>query len=189
MNILPPPGPQRRRQLILLGLLLVALAILVGRYWEPADPAAAAFPASNPQVTQTAAAPLAVDSQLPEPLKLGALEPVPDEPDAGRNPFRFGVRPPPPPPPAPPPMAAPPPGPPLPPPGPPPIPLAFIGRTEGPDGRVLVTLKYEQEKTGEVIHAYEGQIIDGRYRLVKVGLTSVVVAHLDGSNQRTLPLQ
>jgi hypothetical protein len=32
-------------------------------------------------------------------------------------------------------------------------------------------------------------VIDGRYRLVKVGLQSVIVAHLDGSNQRTLAIR
>jgi len=34
----------------------------------------------------------------------------------------------------------------------------------------------------------EGQVIDGKYRLVKIGLESVVVAYLDGKGQRTLPL-
>ena len=37
-------------------------------------------------------------------------------------------------------------------------------------------------------YAREGEIVDGRYRLVKVGLTSVVVEHLDGRGRTTLPL-
>ena len=52
-----------------------------------------------------------------------------------------------------------------------------------PGDRRLVTLK---DKSGAVFQAFEDQIVDGRYRLVKVGTQSVVVAHLDGSNPRTL---
>jgi hypothetical protein len=189
VNILPPPGPQRRRQLILLGITLVALVVVLVRFWPPADPAALTLPASNPQTTAVApgALPAGAASPLPEPLKLGALEPVPDEPAAGRNPFRFGVRPPPPPPLAPPPGAAGPPPPPPRPPGPPPIPLDLLGLSTMPDERVLATLK--DQKSGHVLQAYEGHVIDGRYRLVKVGLQSVIVAHLDGNNQRTLVMR
>ena len=34
--------------------------------------------------------------------------------------------------------------------------------------------------------AQEGGIVDGRYRLVKIGLESVVIEHLDGSGRTTL---
>ena len=91
---------------------------------------------------------------------------------------------PPPPPPAPPKLDLPPQpvGPPPPPPIPP-IPLELVGLHTMPDGRPLATLK---DKSGAVFQALEGQIVDGRYRLVKVGTQSVVVARLDGSNPRTL---
>ena len=184
MNILPPPGPQRRRQLVLLAITMVALVFVLMRYWPPADPAAGAVPASNPQAAPGTTGVALAASQLPEPLKLGALEPVPEAPEAGRNPFRFGVRPPPPAPP--PPKAVAPPPVPQPPPGPPPvppIPLELVGLHTMPGERALVTLK---DKSGAVFQVFEGQIVDGRYRVVKVGLQSVVVAHLDGTNPRTL---
>jgi hypothetical protein len=185
VNILPPPGPQRRRQLILLAVTVIALAFVLRSYWLPSAPAAGTAPASNSQTTQGAGIALAA-SQLPEPLKLAELEPVPDAPEAGRNPFRFGVRPPPPPPP-PTKVVAPPPAPPPPPPGPPPVPpirLELVGLHNLPEGRVLVTLR--DPGTNAIFQVFEGQIVDGRYRLVKVGLQSVVVAHLDGTNPRTL---
>jgi hypothetical protein len=50
----------------------------------------------------------------------------------------------------------------------------------------MVTLK---EASGPgVYQAFEGDIVDGRYRIVKVGLQSVVVSYLDGSGSRTIPL-
>ena len=189
MKLLPPPGPERKRAFTLLAVLLVALVVFAWRYYPAAGPAVSPPAASNPQqpgsrpATPTAAAPA-----LPEALKLADLEPVPDEPAAGRNPFRFGVRPPPPAPPPPPAVVAPP-LPPAPPPGPPPIPpinLELIGLTDMPDGRRLATLK---DPSGAVFQAYEGQVVDGRYRLLKVALQSVIVAYLDGQGQKTLSLR
>jgi hypothetical protein len=51
---------------------------------------------------------------------------------------------------------------------------------------VVVTLK--DPGTGALFHASEGDIVDGRYRLIKVGVQSAVVAYLDGSGQRTIAL-
>jgi hypothetical protein len=191
VKLMPPPGPERRRQLVLLGVLVVALIVLAWQYWPAAGPAVSPVTASNPQSapgTRPGSTPVAAGSQLPEALKLAELEPVPEEPAAGRNPFRFGVRPPPPPPPPPPPTKTAPPPPP-PPPGPPPIPpirLELIGLTDMPDGRRLATLK---DPAGAVFQAYEGQVVDGRYRLLKVALQSAVIAYLDGQGQRTLALR
>ena len=185
MNLLPPPGPQRRRQLILLALLVVALVVVGRQYWG--DPAAAPAPASNAQVRDTGV-PGPAAQQIPEALKLGALEPVPDEPAVGRNPFRFGVPPPPPPPPPLPARVEPPT--PVVPPGPPPIPpvpLELTGLTNLPDGRTLATLR--DVKTGATFSAFECAIIDCRYRLVKVATMSAIVSYLDGSGQRTLPIR
>ena len=53
-------------------------------------------------------------------------------------------------------------------------------------GRTLVTLK---DPTSNVLYqAFEGDVVDGRYRVVRVGVQSVVVSYLDGSGLRTLPL-
>jgi hypothetical protein len=180
MKLLPPPGPQRRRQLGLLVLLFAGVGYLL---WSRMGPGPAVAPpvASNTQMPSAT-----TPSALPEPLNLASLEPVPDEPASGRNPFRFGELPPPPRPAAPPPVVAPPP--PARPPGPPPIPpvpLKLIGLSDWPDGHKRAILS---DGKGGVFTCAEGDVVDGRYRLVKVGLTSAVVSYLDGSGQRTIPL-
>ena len=190
MKLLPPSGPQRNRQLVLLALLLVTLTVVVWRFVLPeigsGDPAAAAVRTSNPQARHTnGAASAAAASSLPEPLKLASLEPVPDEPKVGRNPFMFGVRPAPPAPPAP-PTTYTPPAPPPQPAWPPPIALKLVTIVDGPDGRRQANLKDPASNTTFV--AVEGSIVDGRYKVVKVAQQSVVVSYVDGSGQRTLTL-
>jgi len=185
MKILPPPGPERRSQLTRLGAMLVILAGL-GVY-QFGFSTGAVPPTAAPQ---TAAAPGATaPTTLPTPIGLEKLEAVSGDAVAGRNPFGYGERPPPP---APPPVKAPPPPPPSPPPPPPvpqppDIPLKLIGLgqlvTSGPQ---VATLKDTQ--TNAVYIAVEGQIIDGRFKLAKVGQTSVIVSYLDGSGQKMLPL-
>lgn len=53
-------------------------------------------------------------------------------------------------------------------------------------GKVMVTLK--DPVSGAIFQAFEGDVVDGRYRVVKVGLQSVVLAYPDGSGQRTIAL-
>lgn len=181
MKLLPPPGPERRRQLMWLGLLAVVVSALAWyRFGRSADPAVTRSAASNPKAGGTNASGQGV---LPEPVRLADLASEGDAPSAGRNLFRFGVKPAPPPPP----VVMPPPGPPPPPPpppGPPPIKLRFLGTMERPDVGRVVALK--DPDSGAVFQALEGQIVDGRYRVVKIGLTSVIVSYIDGSGQRTL---
>lgn len=189
MKLLPPSGPQRNRQLVLLALLLVTLTVVVWRFVLPemgsGDPAVAAVRTSNPQARHTNGAGSAPSSSLPEPLKLGSLEPVPDEPKVGRNPFMFGARPAPPAPPAPPTVYTPP-APPPQPAWPPPIALKLVTIVDGPDGRRQANLK--DPASGTTFVAAEGSIVDGRYKVVKVAQQSVVVSYVDGSGQRTLTL-
>lgn len=45
---------------------------------------------------------------------------------------------------------------------------------------------YLLDPSGAVFEATEGQEVDGRYKVVRVGTNSVVVAYLDGTGQRTL---
>lgn len=192
MKLLPPPGPQRTRQLTLLTLLALVATFFVVRAapWRTADTPSAA---SNAQGAQSGARATGTGkpaaSAAPEPVKLDKLEPVPDEPGAGRNLFRFGTRvlPPPPLPPPPPPPVNVDPGPPPPPPGPPPIELRLTGifkqRADGPVYAVLSDPKSSATLTGS-----EGQILDGKYKLLKVGEQSVIVCYVDGSGPRTLIL-
>ena len=185
MKLLPPPGPKRRQQLLLLLVAVMVAAYLGWTRFRP-EPAAGVAPASNslgPAAATRPSGPVV----LPEAVRLASLEPVPDQPAAGRNPFRFGVppprpAPPPPPPPEPTPFVAPPP------PGPPPLPpislkLGALWTME--DGRRMATLT---DGKGGVFRGFEGDIIDGRYKLIKVAMTSVIVAYLDGTGQRTLSM-
>ena len=187
MKLLPPPGPERRRQLTRLAVLVV---LLVGVVWFWRAPAGSPPPTSNPVAAATPQGALPV----PEDVRLDSLEAVSTLTDAGRNPFVFGAR-----------QAVPEsspgtsflttpqpwsppidPGPPVSQ-GPPPIDLRLTGLSVvEAGGRTLVTLK--NPATNGLYQAFEGDIVDGRYRVVKVGVQSVVVSYLDGSGIRTLPL-
>lgn len=177
-----------------LGRQAVMVVILIGVAWWgyrqyfPAD----AGPAASNAVSKVAtAAPVIPAGQLPPAVKLGALEPVGGKPAASRNPFRFGEPPPPPPPPPRPVVQAPPPpppvpaGPPPPPPGPPAIPLKFVGVMQLPNGvKVAALTDGRGTMTGR-----EGDVIDGRFRIVRIGVESIVMEYVDGKGRQTIPLR
>jgi len=180
VKLLPPPGPERRRQLVLLAILAVVLAGALWYSW-PRPPAVSVPMASNPQ---TAGAPGSL-GELPEPLKLDALGREEPAPFVERNLFRFGQAPVPPPPPS---VAAPPR--PVQPPvaqvsGPPPIPLKLVGMWTAGDVRWV---SLADPATNATFQATEGMVVDGRYKLVTVQERSVVMTYLDGSGRRTIPL-
>lgn len=54
---------------------------------------------------------------------------------------------------------------------------------EGPDGKLRA---YLRDKAGNTFEGVEGDPIDGRYRLVKVGNNSVVMTFIDGSGQTVI---
>jgi hypothetical protein len=85
-------------------------------------------------------------------------------------------------------IAAPPPEPvgPPPEPPPPPIPLRYIGFLEpkGGPGRIAVL----SDGRGTVIDGKEGDVIEGRYRLLRVGNDSADLAYLDGRGRQTIRL-
>jgi hypothetical protein len=184
MIVLPRSRPARRRQLVILGGLVLALGAFA--WWQWGTPAIAPRASSNRQVQAPATGRGA--PRLPEPLKLDALVAAPDTATVGRNPFGYGERPAPPAPPPARPSAAPamPVLPPVPA-GPPPIGVRLLGLTALPEsGRVMATLR--DPATGAVFQAFEGDIVDGRYRVVKVGVQSVILSYVDGSGSRTIPL-
>ena len=128
-------------------------------------------------------------------VKLDALK-VKDTtlPPSARNPFRFGEAPvrvaangpsnprrga------APPAAAAEPVGPPPPPPLPP-IQLRFIGLIEAPEraGRVALL----SDGKGGLMNGREGDIIEGRYRVLRVGADSLDLAYADGRGRQTIRL-
>jgi hypothetical protein len=122
-------------------------------------------------------------------VKLDALRPTAAEaPKVSRNPFRFYE---PPPPPAPKPIRPPEPAfmaPPVPagPPPPPPITLRFIGLIEAPQraGRVALL----SDGRGGLMNGREGDIIEGRYRVLRVGTDSIDLAYTDGRGRQTIRL-
>ena len=180
MKALPAGGAERRRLIWLVGLLVLLVGVLLWTQRAPAVPGAVA---SNPLTRAPEAGGLA----RPEPVQLAALDDVADPPKPVRNHFGFGVRPPPPAPP-PPPRIDPVPastGPPVPQ-GPPPIMLRLVGTLKLPDGRTMVTLK--DPATNILLQAFEGEVVDGRYRVSKVTMQSVVLAYVDGSGAREVRL-
>jgi hypothetical protein len=167
-------------------LLLIATAWWGYRQFNPAD---GGPPASNAVTDGAAAGPAIPAKSLPAPLKLAALEPVEGQAAAGRNPFRFG-EPPPPPPPPPRPVVAPPPQPapvytPPQPVGPPPITLKFIGVMQLPNGQKIASLS---DGRG-MLTGREGDLLDGRFRIVRIGVESIVLEYADGKGRQTIPLR
>jgi hypothetical protein len=174
-----------RRRLWSAGLALLVLA--VGAWWQtrPAPPAGVAG-AGRPRAARTAAQPAA---EPVKPLRLDALTADRGEPSGtARNPFRFQpkVVPPPPPVAQPPEDVTRPVMPPVPagPPPPPPIPLKFIALIERANG-----VKWAVLSDGKVtMYGRDGDTIDGRYRIVKIGAESVEVTHLDGRGRQVIRL-
>jgi len=71
------------------------------------------------------------------------------------------------------------------PPPPPPIDLKFYGFAKEQSGRRLVFLMHGED----VFIAGQGNIVDGRYKVVQIQDNSIVVEDLAYNNQQTLPLQ
>jgi len=183
-------SPERqRKQLALLGLLVLTAAVVFyvqfGRGTTVGGPSASNPPARTPARTGDAA----TSAGLPEALRLAALQPVEEAARGARDPFGFGVPPRPPAPPvvqAPPRVTPPPVRPPASQTGRPAIPVKFLGFAEDPSrpGK-WVSLSVN----GTVVLAREGDIVDGRYRLEKVGLESITMTYLDGQGRQVIRQQ
>jgi hypothetical protein len=70
------------------------------------------------------------------------------------------------------------------PPPPPPINLKFYGFAKEQNGRRLIFLMHGED----IFIAGQGDIVDGRYKVIQVNATSVVIEDLAYSNQQTLPM-
>lgn len=184
-------APSGRPRPWLLAALGVAVVIFAASYLNTGKPAPATPGPSNPRTQARAKTPETVQ---PGDLDVRLEELAQAHPPAQgieRNPFRFYVPPPPKPDPpvastgrggrgaAPPPELTP-----LPigPPQPPPIPLKFIGTLDVPNlGKLAVFSDCRTTMRGK-----EGDIIDGRYRLVKIGVESVQMEYADGRGRTTI---
>jgi hypothetical protein len=173
------------RQLAILAVLAVVLAaILFLRRDTTGVIVATPGPAAARGTATAAAAQMpVVDLQL-DRLKATRAPIAP----AARNPFRFraadarpaaiarGVTQPPPPPPTVP----------VGPPPPPPIQLKYIGLLDAPAriGRVAIL----SDTRGNVFYGKEGDVIEGRYQLLKINTDSAELAYADGRGRQTLRL-
>lgn len=70
------------------------------------------------------------------------------------------------------------------PPPPPPITLRFIGLIEAPPrtGRVALL----SDGRGGLMYGREGDTVDGRYRMLRVGPDSIEMAYVDGRGRQTI---
>jgi hypothetical protein len=184
----------RRPRPIFLGLLGLALVLLIiYAVWPAASQRGGPSNQTRTGRTQAGRGNAESADTLPGQLdvRLEALKQAPTAPeDPARNPFRFYVKPPPPPPPPAKAVPAPPP-PPVdpnyvpPPPPPPPIPLKFIGTLEVGGKKVAIF----SDGRGLPLYGKEGEPILGQYRLVKIGVESVVMEYLDGRGRQTIPMR
>jgi hypothetical protein len=175
---------ERRKQLLLVAVV-AALGVVIYQVWPRT--AASGLPASN--VRGAARTPGGEASITAPDVHLEALDQERPKPGAvERNLFRFKPKPAPVVPSAPAapsrPVAVAPSGPPPPPPIPP-IALKFIGLLEAPDlGRRVAVLS---DSRG-VYHGREGDIIEGRYRILRIGTESIEMAYADGRGRQTIRL-
>ncbi len=182
--------PKVQRQALLAAGLVAIVAGVFYMNSDPEPPAAAGVAPSTTASTARGARGIPVAD-----VKLELLKGDRGEMDAAeRNPFRFQARV------APPSsgggarrVSAPPPppvltGPPVPagPPPLPPIPLRFIGLVEAPAqaGRVAIL----SDGRGNVFYGKEGDIIEGRYRLLRIGPDAAEFAYTDGRGRQTVRL-
>ena len=57
----------------------------------------------------------------------------------------------------------------------------MVKRTDGPTQVVL-----KDPKTDATLSGFEGSVLDGKYKILKVGDSSVIACYVDGTGQRTI---
>jgi hypothetical protein len=177
----------KRQREIVLGVLAVAVITVIFWRFGSTSSESAVNVAGN---ASTAAGATAREKASTNEVDLQALKaerPAPQDTD--RNPFRFRPKAPPPPGPVSHPMADPgeiaaPIGP-IGPPPPPPIPLKFIGLMSSKDDPKVGRLAVLTDGRG-VYYGREGDVIEGRYRILKIGVESIDLAYLDGRGRQTI---
>lgn len=191
-------APERRQQILFAGLGAILVTVIV-RAWM--NTAAVPLPSSNG--TAAAATPGPRDHEAPggrratsaqtaaPDVHLKALDLDRPKPlEGARNLFQFKPKPPPPPPPAA-QLVAPPAGPvrtgPPPPPAVPPIALKFIGIVQTADKAQRLAV-LSDGRGGIPVYGKEGDIIEGRYRILRIGNESIEMAYLDGRGRQTIRL-
>ena len=182
-------GAARRTRWLLILLAVLALVLLWTMF--SGDAAPQSVRTTQPRTPSTSAGQQVQPTDLDVRIESLSADPAPLD-DGGRNPFRFQPRPAPPPPESERAFNAPParpvdPGPPPPPvdPGPPHIGtlVKFIGIVETGKERIGAFSDCKYTFSGR-----EGEIMEGRFRLIRIGVESAVVEYVDGKGRTTLPL-
>jgi hypothetical protein len=196
------PVAHNTRRLALLAGLLVVLAVILTVFFANRQTARDAASSSNSPASRSGQARThdgtvkQADAVRLDELSLSRPDPV----DSERNPFRFRSR-----------AAAPvsprpvpsygrgagpgpdeapvapvaPPVPPGPPPLPP-IPLKFIGIVDAPaQGGKLAVLS---DGRGAPLYGHENDVIDGRYKIIRIGVESIDISYADGRGRQTIRL-
>ena len=163
-----------------------ALALILGLRWWLAQGDTGSRPAAAPAGARPAgrtAGPGGV-----EQVDLARLDGRAQALAAGaRDPFRYRPAPPPPKKGNVRPMYGPPdPLPPPPPVPPPPIPLKFVGLVE--TGKLAGRVAVLSDSRGGIFYGREGDIIDGRYRVLRVAVEQAELAYTDGRGRQALRL-
>jgi len=179
---------ERRNQMVLGAVVVVLGAAAAYRLW-PGTAGSAPAGSSTRGAARTSGR--GAQELVPD-VHLEALQRERAKPgDVDRNLFRFESKPAPPPAPGPvtprpaEPVAPPMPTGPPPPPPIPPIPFKFIGILEVPGQSRRVAILSDPRG---VYHGREGDIIEGRYRILKIGTESVEMAEVDGRGRQTIRL-
>jgi hypothetical protein len=181
-------NPKRRRELMLAGAAILLIAVAAWGVQRTSAPRSQEVaPSGMPPVT-AAQSPAGNHIAAVDLDALGAKRPEPD--DSTRNPFRFK------------PKAPPPPSAailkqqqqqaaaeqaargPVEPPPPPRIPLKYIGDMADPTnpGKRIAILS---DARG-TYYGREGEVLEGRYRIVRIGVESIELTYLDGRGRQTI---
>ena len=176
-------APDRRNQLVLMALAIV-LAYTAYQLWPRT--AAATRAAANVRGTGRAAG--GSPAVKAPDVRLEALsEERPKPGDQERDLFRFKPRSAPPPTPV---QTAPPvavPSGPPPPPAVPPIALKFIAIYEVPGLKKKYAV-LSDGRGGASIYGSEGETIEGRYKILRIGAESIEMSYVDGQGRQTIRL-
>ncbi len=157
-------APKTQKQLLLLAVLTVVLGGVAWYRYAPATAEPPVVASKEKSSTKRGAASAGPRTTAPDvhlealDAKAGQLE------TTNRNPFRFKPKPPPPPPPL------------------PPITLKFVGFVVQ-NGQKVAMLNDGQ---GHPMGGREGDVIEGRYRIIRIGVESIELSYLDGRGRQTI---
>jgi hypothetical protein len=175
---------ERQKQFALVSLVIV-LGVVIYRVWPTTS---VMSPSSSNAKTGTGGVRRTPNAVAAPDVRLRNLElERPKQAESERNVFRFKLKTPPPQ--SQPKVAAPPPQLATELPGPPPVPaiaLKFIGIVERPERSVKIAVL--RDPIGHVFSGPEGAVIEGRFRILRIGTESIEMAYLDGRGRQTIRL-